>query len=186
MLSRTAKTTVRYPMLLAGVLAGVLVAVGLGVFARVHSPTSGGITLGFPAVDNMKVWFATFAIALGVSQLVTASWMYGRLPVIGRAPTWVGPLHRTTGALAIALSLPVAYDCLFLLGLQTDPLRVFAHSIVGCVFYGAVVTKIMFVETKKLPSWVLPVAGGVVFTALLAVWLTSSLWFFKTYGAPSF
>jgi hypothetical protein len=171
--------------LLTGTLVGALAAVAVGVFARVHTPIAGGITLGFPGVDNMKVWFATVAIALGVWQLLSASWMYAKLPLVGASPSWLGRVHRTTGALAIAFSLPVAYDCLFLLGFQTTTVRVFAHSIAGCLFYGAVVTKITFVESRRLPRWALPIAGGVVFTALLAAWLTSSLWFFHTYGAPS-
>ena len=33
-----------------------------------------------------------------------------------------------------------------------------------------------------MPGWALPVFGGLVFTALVGLWLTSSLWFFTTVG----
>jgi len=33
---------------------------------------------------------------------------------------------------------------------------------------------------------VLPMIGGTVFTTLVALWLTSSLWFFSTVGFPGF
>jgi hypothetical protein len=32
----------------------------------------------------------------------------------------------------------------------------------------------------------LPVAGGMLFTGLVVVWLTSALWFFREFGFPSF
>ena len=32
------------------------------------------------------------------------------------------------------------------------------------------------------PKWTLPVLGGAVFTALVALWITSSVWFFTTTG----
>jgi hypothetical protein len=30
--------------------------------------------------------------------------------------------------------------------------------------------------------WVLPTAGGIVFTLLIAIWYTSALWFFSLVG----
>ena len=40
------------------------------------------------------------------------------------------------------------------------------------------------VRARNLPGWVLPTVGGVVFSALVGIWLTSSLWFFRTVGFP--
>ena len=51
-------------------------------------------------------------------------------------------------------AVPVAIHCLYALGLQTFDLRVLAHSLLG----------------------------GLVFAALVGVWLTSALWFFSTVG----
>ena len=36
------------------------------------------------------------------------------------------------------------------------------------------------VRLKRFPVLVLPLAGGLLFTVLLVVWWTSSLWFFRT------
>jgi hypothetical protein len=35
---------------------------------------------------------------------------------------------------------------------------------------------------RGLPGWTLPVLGGLTFTALTGLWLTSSFWFFTTIG----
>jgi hypothetical protein len=37
------------------------------------------------------------------------------------------------------------------------------HSLFGCVFYGAFVTKVMLLIRKGLPRWVIPFAEGLVF-----------------------
>ena len=78
------------------------------------------------------------------------------------------------------LSLPVAYHCVFVLGFQEASARTLAHSLLGCFFYGAFAAKVVVVRSKRLPGWTLPLAGGLLFTALIALWLTSSLWFFRT------
>ena len=59
------------------------------------------------------------------------------------------------------------------------------HSLLGCAFYGAFAAKVVIVRSHSLPGWALPVAGGLVFTILVAVWLTSGLWFISENGIPS-
>src|SRR5260370_557001 len=54
----------------------------------------------------------------------------------------------------------------------------------GCIFEGAFVVKVLGVRLQGLPGWVLPVAGGLVFTALVGLFLTSSVWFFTSASAP--
>jgi hypothetical protein len=111
--------------------------------------------------------------------------MYGKL---GRspAPAWVAPTHRLCGTLALLVTLPIAYHCLWSLGFQTDTTRRYVHSVAGCVFYGAFATKVLCVRSARLPGWALPVVGGVLFASLVVLWLTSSLWFFDNVGFPSF
>ena len=84
--------------------------------------------------------------------------MYGKL---GRspAPSWVGPTHRLCGTLALLVTLPVAYHCLWSLGFQTDSTRRYVHSVMGCVFYGAFATKVLCVRSARLPGWALPAVG---------------------------
>ncbi len=168
-------------------LVGGAVAVALGVYAQAHDPT--GETpyrLWFSGTLNLKVWFATGAVLLALVQLVTALRLYGKLSLPHDLPTWYGDLHRLSGTLAFAFSLPVAYHCLWALGFHSEDTRVLAHSLLGCAFYGAFAAKVLVVRAKGLPGWALPVAGGVVLTVLAAVWLTSSLWFFTTVDFPGF
>jgi Family of unknown function (DUF6529) len=171
-------------LLLAGAV-GALVAVSLGIYGNVHDPANDlAITLGFRDTITMKVWLASAAALLAVAQILSALWMYGRLP-LGDAPEWIGGAHRISGRLAFLLSLPVAYHCLYQLAFQHSSTRVLAHSLLGCLFYGAFATKILIVRSRGLPAIVLPVAGGVLFTVLIAAWLTSGLWFISKHGFPS-
>jgi hypothetical protein len=166
-------------------LVGAAVAVALGAYAGAHEPTNETTyTLWFTGTINLKVWFATAALLLGGVQLVTALRLYGRIGRPRELPPWYGDLHRLSGTLAFALSLPVAYHCLWALGWQTDDTRSVLHSLFGCFFYGAFATKVLVVRAKGLPGWALPLAGGTVLTALVAVWLSSSLWFFTTQDFP--
>jgi hypothetical protein len=171
--------------LIGAILAGAAVSVLLGVYGRVHDPTSETtIQLFFTTTLHMKAWLTTGVLVLVLFQLFAALWMYGRFPV-GSTPSWLGPVHRLSGTLVLLVSLPVAYHCLWSLGFDPDPgsggRRLF-HSIVGCVFYGAYVTKVISVRNHKFPSWVLPTIGGFTFGALVLVWLSSSWWFFTTVG----
>ncbi|MGH9209706.1 MAG: DUF6529 family protein [Acidimicrobiales bacterium] len=168
--------------LLLGFGLGAAIAVAFGVYARVHDPTGEAVVvLFFTDQIQLKAWFATVSVVLAIGQVVSALWMYGKLG--SAAPAWVGDAHRLAGTTALLFSLPVAYHCLWSLGYEGDPTldRVFLHSLAGCVFYGAFVSKVLVVRSSGLPGWALPVAGGLVFTALVVVWLTSSFWFFTSF-----
>ena len=78
----------------------------------------------------------------------------------------------------------MAYQCLWGLGFQSTDTRVLVHSILGCVFYGVFVTKVMAVRMHGLPDRTLPLVGGFVFAVLVGIWLTSSVWFFTSGPAP--
>ena len=95
----------------------------------------------------------------------------------------VAAVHRWSGRLAILLTLPVAYHCIFLLGYGDYSTRVQVHSLLGSVIYGAFIAKVLVVRGgSRFPGWVLPLAGGTLFAILLGLWLTSSLWFFRNVG----
>lgn len=171
--------------LLTAGAAGALVALSLGIYGTVHEPaTDLAITLGFTDTITMKVWLASGAVLLALVQLFSALWMFGRLP-LGAAPRWLGSLHRVSGRTAFLLTLPVAYHCLYQLAFQDSTARVLAHSLLGCLFYGAFATKVVVVRSPSLPGLALPLAGGLLFTVLVAVWLTSGLWFITEHGLPS-
>jgi len=171
-------------LLIAG-LMGAAVALTLGIYANAHNPSSDlTITLGFTNTITMKVWLATIALCFAVVQLLSAWWMYGRLP-LGAAPSWLGSVHRISGRLAFLVSLPVAYHCLYQLGFQHSSTRVLLHSILGCLFYGAFAAKVLVVRSRNLPGSALPLAGGLVFVLLVYIWLTSVLWYVNHSGFPS-
>jgi hypothetical protein len=169
-------------------LVGAAVAVGLGVYGNVHDPTGQSILgdgLFFSATLNMKAWLATAVVLFACVQVTTALWMFGRLPVAS-TPGWVPTAHRVSGTLAFLISLPVVYHCLWALGFQDTDTRVLIHSLAGCFFYGAFTAKMLWLRVPSLPGPLLPLVGGSVFTALVAIWLTSSFWFFDNFGFPSF
>jgi hypothetical protein len=171
-------------LLLAGLL-GALVTMTLGLYGSVHDPASDlSITLGFADTITMKVWLASLAVLFALIQLLSALWLYGRLPV-PEAPGWLGGVHRISGRLAFLASLPVAYHCLYQLAFQDATTRVLLHSIFGCAFYGAFAVKVVVVRSHKLPGIALPLAGGTLFSLLVAVWITSGLWFISENGVPS-
>jgi hypothetical protein len=78
--------------------------------------------------------------------------------------------------------VPVAVHCLYALGFESASPRVLVHSLLGCFFFGAFTAKMLLLTRKGLPGWALPVFGGLVFTALAGLWLTSALWFFTNLG----
>src|SRR4051794_5750378 len=166
-------------------LVGVAVAVVLGVYARVHKPALRPLFLfGFSGMLQFKTWLATIALTLVVVQLLSALWMWGRLPGAGAAPDWLGPIHRGSGAGAVVVGLPVALHCVWSLGYDTTSFRVLAHSTLGCAFYGAYAAKMVGLRLNGRPNWFLPVLGGAVFTLFVLVWLTSAAWFFSRSGVP--
>ena len=175
--------------LFAALLLGAGVAVALGVFGRVHEPSSYASmpAFGFSSTVTFKVWTATAVVVLALAQLVTALWLYGRLPGARAAPGWLGPVHRVSGALAFVLSLPVAAYCLYGFGFAPEPFstRTMVHSLAGSAFYGAFAAKVVLVHTRRLPGWALPVAGGLLLTAVVVAWLTCAAWLFSEVGIRS-
>jgi len=161
---------------------GAAVAVVLGVYGRIHEPTGVAVNVaGFSSPQSVKAWLATVALVLALVQVVSALALFGHLrPLAGRP--WIGPLHRWSGRAAVAVTIPVVAHCLYALGLQYDEPRVLIHSLLGCLFYGAFATKMLTLSRDDAPRWLLPVIGGVVFAGLVGLWLTSSLWFFTTFG----
>ena len=151
-----------------------LISLDVGIFASRTTPVP-----YTPTFLPLKVGLATAALVLGCFQLLTAARMYEllRLPPKGRLYNVV---HRWSGRLAIVLTLPVAYHCIFLLGFGTYDTRVYIHSLLGSSIYGAFVAKVLLVRSTRFPGWTIPIAGGILFAILLGLWLTSALWFFTS------
>ncbi|MET0999171.1 MAG: DUF6529 family protein [Marmoricola sp.] len=171
--------------LVAALLLGAGVAVALGVYGRVHEGSYDSLpSLGFSTAGTFKAWATSVVLLLAISQLVTALWLYGRLPGARRPPSWLGTAHRATGTLAFVLSLPVAAFCLYGFGFSPEPFRsrTFVHSVAGCVLYGAFAAKVLLVRSHRIPGWALPLVGGLLLTSVAVLWQTGAVWFFDIEG----
>ncbi|MFJ9906109.1 DUF6529 family protein [Streptomyces sp. NPDC101152] len=163
-------------------LVAAAVAVGLGVYGRAHHPAGTAFNLaGFSSTGAVKTWLATTAFFFALIQLLSAFMVYGKL----RGPRWAPALHRWSGRIAFLVAVPVAVHCLYALGYQTYSTRVMWHSVLGCFFFGAFSAKMLLLRSERLPGWLLPFVGGLVFTVLTLIWLTSALWFFRTFGVTT-
>jgi hypothetical protein len=162
---------------------GALVALSLGVYGRVHDPTGRSlVTIFFTETITLKVWLATAAFLLAIGQVLGGMRMYGKLGK-SRGPRWIRTGHRFAGTAAFLLTIPVAYHCLWALGFQSGQgTRILVHGTAGCFFFGALTAKVIIVRTRRMPKWAIPTMGGVVFSLLTILWITSALWFFTTVG----
>lgn len=151
----------------------------LGVYAGLHNPPSVALNLaGYTSPLTAKVWTTTLVLAFAVVQVVSARMMYR----MQSPPWWTPVVHRWSGRAAFLLAIPVAAHCLYLFGLQAYSPRVLIHSLLGLFFFGAFTVKMLALSQKGIPDRLLPWVGGLVFTLLAGLWLTSSLWFFTTIG----
>ena len=159
----------------------MLVTVG-----RLHQPDYSASLFGQVAVGALvlKAWLATVTLGLAGVQVLLALWLYNKLPFAPAPARWVGMAHRLTGVVLIAITIPVAVHCLIAYGVQLTSLRVAVHSLAGCFLYGAFAAKVLLVRSRRLPGWVLPVAGGTLVTVVVVLWYTAALWYFNGFGLP--
>ena len=167
------------PLLL---FAGVSLAIGLLASHAADEPYRAPFFhLFFSNTLHMKAWLTTGAALLGVAQLASAARIYGKLPFLpdGR---FYAPVHRWSGRVAVLLTLPATYHCIFKLGFATYDARAAIHSTLGAAFYGALFAKVFIVRSSNYPGWALPLAGATLFGLLAGLWFTSAFWFFDTMG----
>jgi hypothetical protein len=168
-----------------GVLAaGVTVA--LYVAGRLHTPDYAFGLFGRVGLDAvvLKSLLASVVLGLAALQVLLALWIYRKLPLAGSAPRPVPVAHRVIGFALFTLTVPIAVHCLIAYGVQLTSLRVAVHSLAGCFFYGAFVAKVLLVQSRRLPGWVLPVAGGALAVVVGVLWYTSALWYYNGYRLP--
>jgi hypothetical protein len=138
------------------------------------------VTSVFSSTIAAKAWFATTALVLALVQVTTAARIYRLLHFLPERGAAIARTHRWSGRLAFACTLPVFFHCVTILGFQTPNARVAAHSLVGTFVYGVFAAKVLIVRDRALPGWALPAAGLTLASALLVLWITSSLWYFTT------
>jgi hypothetical protein len=173
---------------LAGIgLLAAGVSVALYVAGRLHTPNYTFSLFGRAGLGAiaLKSTLATIALGLAVLQVLLALWIYRKLPLAGSPPRPVRLAHRVIGFGLFALTVPIAVHCLFAYGVQLTSPRVAVHSIAGCFFYGAFVAKVLLVQSRRLPGWVLPVAGGTLAVVVGVLWYTSALWYYNGFHLPA-
>jgi Family of unknown function (DUF6529) len=138
------------------------------------------VTTVFSSTIAAKAWLATAALLLAGVQVTTAARIYGRLRFLPERGAAIATVHRWSGRIALVLTLPVLFHCVTILGFQTPSTRVALHSIFGTFLYGVFAAKVLIVRDRSLPGWALPTAGLTLASLLVALWLTSSLWYFTT------
>ena len=149
------------------------------LLASAESTYENVVTSVFSTPIAFKAWFASAAIFFAIIQVATGARIFGKLTgIVPVPPPRVNRIHRWSGRIAILLTLPVVFHCVFILGFQTDDTRVLVHSLLGSFVYGVFAVKVFFVRDRDHPRWVLPVVGGTLFTVLALLWSTSSLWYF--------
>lgn len=163
-------------------IAFVAITVGFVASKTVRQPyDTPFFHIFFSDTLHMKAWLITAALLLALGQLLTASRIYEvlRFPPKGR---FYHAVHRWSGRIAILLTLPVAYHCIFLLGFGTYDTRAYIHSLLGSFLYGTILAKVLIVRSAGFRGWALPLAGSLLFSVLLGLWLTSAFWYFSTFG----
>jgi len=164
-------------MLAAGVTAAIFIA------GRLLQPDYTFSLFG-PDPIPAKSALSTIALALAGLQVLLALWLYRKLPLAAAPPRPVRYAHRITGAVLFALTVPVALHCLIVYGVQLTSPRVAIHSVAGCFFYGAFAAKVLAVHSRRLPGWLLPLAGGTLAVVIAVLWYTSALWYYNGYQLP--
>ena len=113
-------------------------------------------TLFFSDTIHLKVWFASVVVVLACVQVLLGARLSGTSTCRATRRRGWATRTATIGIVAFALTLPVAYQCLWGLGFQSTDTRVLVHSILGCVFYGAFTVKVLAVRIRGLPDRTLP------------------------------
>src|SRR5262245_49860587 len=126
MSSRASRVWLLLPVTIFAIIA---LTVGLVATGTVPEPyATPFFHLFFRGVLQMKAWLATAALVLACGQLLTAARIYEllRFPPKGRL---YHALHRWSGRMAILLTLPVAYHCIFMLGFSAKGPRTLAAGV---------------------------------------------------------
>src|SRR6266567_7571892 len=114
-------------------LIGLITTAVLYIIGRAIVSTSSYSTVGLfgqtgVGVLSLKSLLATVALGLAVVQVLLALWIYKKLPLVGQPPKRIGITHRTIGAVAVIVTLPVAIHCAIAYGVQIGDPRVLIHS----------------------------------------------------------
>ncbi|WP_103886741.1 DUF6529 family protein [Actinacidiphila yanglinensis] len=164
----------------------VAVGVGIYLFGDKHTPDYNSALYGQRGQDavDLKARLGSAMLCLAIIQVGLALWMFGRIPRVRAGGRRVRIGHRVLGFCIFLFSLPIAFHCLVTYGIETTSPRVAIHSFTGCAFYGAFVAKVIVVRSRRLPGWMLPVTGSLLFLGIALLWYTAPLWALNGFSVP--
>ncbi len=135
-----------------GLAAGAAVSPALGAYSVVHEPTGRDFVLyGF---DSAAGWKNALTLVVAVLLVAQAAIGFKLAGLFGLRPTgrpWLSELRRLIATVAVGLSLPVAFHCVWVLGFDSDSPMGALHSILGCIAYGCVVAALWPDDRKPAP-----------------------------------
>ena len=163
---------------MAPLTAFALVALTVGLLARERwIPSKGYFQLFFSDTLHLKAWFASAAVLLRSDaalhrrvDLPQAALASSRLDSGASTAGRAGWPSRSRSRSPTTASSSSASRMRRVVSSRT--------RCVGCAVYGAFAAKVLIVRLHRFPVWVLPTAGGLLFSVLVAVWYTSAVWFF--------
>ena len=100
-----------------------------------------------------------------------------RLAVIGLVAVAV------TGAIYTAGRLHTPNYTLSLFG-QAGLAAVSLKSLLASVALGLAGLQVLLVQSRRLPGWTLPTAGGALAILVAVLWYSSALWYYNGYQLP--
>ena len=118
----------------------------------VHEPTGRDFVLyGFESAAGWKNALTLVVAVLLVAQAALAFKLAGLFGLRAASRPWLLELRRLIATLAVGLSLPVAFHCVWVLGFGSDSSAITLHSILGCIAYGCVVAALWPDHRKRAP-----------------------------------
>ena len=167
-------------------LAGAAVTGALYAAGRLHTPNYTFSLFGQTglATTTLKSLLASVVPGLAAVQVLLARWLYRKPPPAGSPPRPVRPAHQIPGFALFTVTVPIAVHCPPAYRAQLNSARVAVHSLAGCLFHGAFTAKVLLVQSRRLPGWAPPTAGGALAIPAAVPWYTSALWHYNGYQLP--
>lgn len=172
-----------------GLAAGAAASVALGAYSVVHEPTGRDFVLY--SFDSSAEWKNALTLVVALLLIAQAAIGFKLAGLFGLRPAgrpWLSELRRLIATVAVGLSLPVAFHCVWALGFTSDSPMGALHSILGCIAYGCVVAALRPDDPKRAPldtadrNWARAVSAVQYIVGVAAA--TAVVMLFTLQGAP--
>ncbi len=117
-------------------------------------------------------------LLVAILQALTMLQVQGRIHWIKASRQRLRLFHKGEGDLALALLLFTAYICVSRLSVYLQDPRVVSHALFGVIGATLILAKFALARLfRGYLKYVLPLSGA-LFLSILAIFLTSALWYF--------